>query len=242
MSERNDAKLLGEFRKLIDFCAAEPNFKPPNPICELAAMEAKYTEGMTAVADVSAKIVPFKVAVNERQQAFEDVPTLGSRIYRMAKAADASDEMLADMQTYVRKLRGGRAGKKPSDDPNTPENEAGKSHSVSQLSYGAKVEHFRNIVGLVKIEPLYTPNEDELKTVTLDAKIADLEVKNNAVSSSYVPLSNSRSFRDQLLYLADDSVVDTALLTKQYVEAAFGRNSTLYGQISGLKFDRNKRD
>ncbi len=49
MPERNDAKLMGEFRKLIDFCASEPVFNPPNPICAVAAMETKYTGGMAAV-------------------------------------------------------------------------------------------------------------------------------------------------------------------------------------------------
>ncbi len=32
MSERNDAKLMGNFRKLVDFCVSEASYNPPNPI------------------------------------------------------------------------------------------------------------------------------------------------------------------------------------------------------------------
>jgi hypothetical protein len=42
--------------------------------------------------------------------------------------------------------------------------------------------------------------------------------------------------RDQLLYLADDSIVNTARLVKAYVQAALGTQSQLYKKIKGLKF------
>ncbi len=46
-----------------------------------------------------------------------------------------------------------------------------------------------------------------------------------------MPLSQSRGTRDQLLYGNADSVVNTALLVKAYVSAAFGNSSQLYKQI-----------
>jgi hypothetical protein len=56
-----------------------------------------------------------------------------------------------------------------------------------------------------------------------------------------VPLSQARGLRDQLLYQADTSVVNTALLVKEYVKGAFGTQSQLYKQIKGLEFKRTKR-
>jgi hypothetical protein len=44
--------------------------------------------------------------------------------------------------------------------------------------------------------------------------------------------------RDQLLYLDDDSIVNTALLVKAYVKAALGTKSQLFKKIKGLKFSR----
>ncbi len=194
-----------------------------------------------AVSAVSTQIAPFKVAVNERQQAFDGIGVYGVRVRNMAKASGASAEMLADMLTYTRKLRGSRAGSIPVDNPDTPENEALNAHSVSQRSYAALVEHFRNLTNLAKNEPLYQSNETDLRTNTLDDYIANLEAKNANVASKFVPLSNFRAGRDTLLYTDADSIIDVALLVKAYVAAAFGKNSPLYNQIKGLKFKRPKR-
>ncbi len=240
MAETIDGQLLGEFRKMVDFCAAAADFDPPNPILVVAAMNAKHVDGVAAVSAISAQIAPFKVAVNERQQLYEGIGVYGVRVRNMAKALGASAEILADMLTYTRKLRGSRAGAKPVDNPDTPENEALGAHSVAQTSYAALVEHFRNIVNLAKNESSYKPNENDLKTDALDAYIVNLETKNANVAGKFVPLSNSRAFRDGFLYTNADSMVDTALLCKAYVAAAFGKNSTLYQQIKGLKFKRPK--
>ncbi len=238
MAESVDGQLLSEFRKMIDFCMADANFNPPNVILQIAQLEAKYAAGLAVVSDVSAQIAPFKVAVNERQQAFDGIGGYGVRVRNMTKASGASAEMLADMLTYTRKLRGSRAGVAPIDNPDTPENEALNTHSVSQTSYAALVEHFRNLTNLAKNEPLYQSNETDLRTNSLDDYIVNLETKNTNVANKFVPLSNSRAGRDTLLYTNSDSVVDVALLVKAYVSAAFGKNSTLYGQLKSLKFPR----
>jgi len=71
--------------------------------------------------------------------------------------------------------------------------------------------------------------------------VADLDAKNKAVSSAFVPLNQARGARDGILYLNDDSVVNRAALIKAYVAAAFGRNSQLYKAIKGLDFKRQNR-
>ena len=64
---------------------------------------------------------------------------------------------------------------------------------------------------------------------------------NSNVSTTFVPLGQARGLRDQLLYLNDDSVVNTALLAKAYVKGALGSNSQLH-QIKGLKFTRQNKE
>ena len=238
MSESNDGKILSEFFKMIGFCEADAGYNPTNPLLLIAAMTAQHTAGVAAVNDIPVKIVPYKVAVNERQQAFEGIAAYAVGIRNIAKASGASKEMLADMLTYTRKLRGSRAGEGIVDDPNTPENEALNSHSVSQRSYEAQESHFRNLVELAKVEPTYGPNENEMKISTLDAYIANLAAKNAAVASMFIPLSNARALRDGLLYTNEDSIVAVALLCKAYVRGALGADSTLYQQIKDLEFER----
>ena len=109
------------------------------------------------------------------------------------------------------------------------------------MSYDNLVGHVDGYLGVLANISAYKPNEADLKLPALQAFGDDLRAKNDAVSSTFVPLSQARGLRDQLLYQADTSVVNTALLVKEYVKGAFGTQSQLYKQIKGLEFKRTKR-
>jgi len=158
--------------------------------------------------------------------------------FRMAKASGADKPVLDDLNTYRRKLSGQRKSKVPKDNPNTPENEANKSHSASQMSYDNQIGNVDAMIALLSNISSYKPNEDELKMASLQAFVAELRAANDAVSTNFVPFSQARGVRDEVLYTGKDCVVNTALLAKAYVSAAFGSQSALYKNIKGLRFHR----
>lgn len=237
-TESGDNKLLGNFRKLIEAVSAEPNYNPANPAITKARLQSLTTDAEAAVAEVGVKEAPYRVAVNERQTEFEDVPRRIGNSFRMAKASGASKKIQDDLSGSRRKLSGQRRSKLAKDNPNTPKDEATKTHSVSQLSYDNQVGNAQNYLALLAGVDSYAPNEEELKLSSLQAFVAGLQAKNAAVNAMFVPLSQARGNRDQLLYLNDNCVVNTALLVKAYVSAAFGTRSALYKAIKGLDFRR----
>lgn len=239
MSESTDEKLMGNFRKLIDRCAADPNYKPPNPLHLIPALEAQYAAGIAAMEDIDVKLAPHKVNINERKIAYDAIPKLYRRSRSILKSTGASAEFLADAETLIRKILGKRKAPTIKDNPATPENEAAAQHSAAQLSYESILGHVRAYNALVKNEPLYTSNETDLKTTALDATADDLEAKNNAVSASFPPVSQSRALRDQLLYDNSNNIVDTALKVKEYTKAM--PDDTLYKSIKSLKFPRQQK-
>jgi len=247
-SESGDMKLLGNFRKLIDHVSAETTYKPSNDDLKPTALEARFTAANAAAGDISANMAHFKAAVNDRQSAYDDLDPIVMRSRNMLKASGADKAVLANAETHVRKLLGRRKSPKAKPDPNaapaganTPAAAAGKTHSTAQLSFDNKVGNFDAFIEVVAGVTDYKPNEADLKVAALRALSNDLKLKNNAVSGAFVPLSQARGTRDQLLYEAEDSVVNTALLVKAYVSAAFGTSSQLYKQIKGLKFTRSPK-
>ncbi|MBC8031306.1 MAG: hypothetical protein H7Z16_14425 [Pyrinomonadaceae bacterium] len=243
-TESGDMKLLGNFRKLIDHVSVDPAYNPTNPNITKTALETLYTSGQAVATDVNTKSAPYKVAVNNRQTKFEDVPRRTGSAFRMAKASGADKSILDDLDSSRRRLSSPRKAKPPKDDPNTSGTEAtatSATHSTSQMSYDNQVGNVESFVALLSNIPSYNPNEAELKVVALQAFAAELKAANNAVSASFVPLGQARGARDQVLYTAPDSVVNTALLVKAYVSAAFGTQSQLYKQIKGLKFERKSQ-
>lgn len=237
-SESGDNKLLGNFAKLIDIATADPDYNPSNPRITKTGLQSSLTASQAAVADIGVKSAPNKVAVNECQAEFETLPGIVRGSKNMAKASGADKRIQDDLDTYARKVVGTRKSEKAKDDPNTPENEAAASHSASQLSRENQIGNFGNFVTLLSNITSYAPNEAGLKISALQAKVASLKAKYEAVSTTFVPLSQARGTRDQLLYLNEDCVVNTALLVKAYIKAAFGTQSQLYKSIKGLEFHR----
>jgi hypothetical protein len=133
-----------------------------------------------------------------------------------------------------------KAELKAAGDASAAEPESEKQRSASQLSYDNRVGHIRGYLGVLGTVSSYKPNEADLKLPALNDFVDKLQAKNDAVSSTFVPLSQARGLRDQLLYQADNSVVNTALMTKEYVKGAFGTKSQLYKQIRGLEFKRRR--
>ena len=244
-TESGDMKLLGNFRKLIDHVSVETTYKPSNDDLKPAALEARYTAALATTQDVPASMAAYKAAINDRQSAYDALDRIVMRARNMLKASGADKNTLDNAETHVRKLLGRRKTAKAKADPNaatadpkTPAPAAAATHSASQLSFDNKAGNFDAFIEVVATVADYKPNEADLKVTALRALSNDLKSKNNAVSSTFAPLSQARGKRDQLLYEAEDSVVNTALLVKAYVSAAFGTSSQLYKQIKGLKFDR----
>jgi len=244
-TEAGDLKLLGNFRKLIDFLTAEPTYTPPNPTLAIAAMETQYTAALASVHDVGIKLAPNKAAISARQIAYELLSPLVMRSRNVLKAAGVSQNILDDAETIVRKVLGRRKTPKPkaatpapNAGPNAPPSEGDGTHSASQQSYENQLGNYRALLAIYSTVPEYKPNDPSLKLTALTAFADELHARNNAVSATFVPLSQARGVRDQLLYLSPDCVVNAALLAKAYVAGELGTKSNIYKQIKGLKFER----
>lgn len=240
-SEGGDQKVLGNFRKLIDEVSAEPAYDPANNKHKITTLEAQYTAGAAAVAAVAAAKAPNKLAITDRETMFGGLRPLAVRSRNYLRASGAPTGVVADADIFIVKLSGGRKSPKVKDNPNAPEgdgNGSGGSSSASQMSYENQVGNFRSYIELVKNISEYNPNEADLKVTALTAFSAELVTKSNAVSTTTATLNQARGVRDQLLYLSDDSIVNTAKLVKAYVQAALGTASQLYKKIKGLRFDR----
>jgi hypothetical protein len=118
---------------------------------------------------------------------------------------------------------------------------------------------FRTLIDLVSANPDYQPAHSALASAALNAQYAaasaavqDEEDKQSAYMSiprrpgskddipSFVsePRKQASARVRQLLYDGDNSVVDTALLVREYVKNAFGTESQLYQQIKRLEFKK----
>ena len=199
-------------------------------------MIAQHTAGDTSLAAVIPKNTDFNTKVNLRVAAFSDVRVLATRLLAALQATDASAQTIADAKTFNNKIQGKGASKPNTpQDPNAPPPE---TISVSQQSYDQIIQHLSGLKSVLESEPSYAPNEVDLQIVSLDAKIADLTTKNNAVAKVYAAVSNARIARDKILYTDENSLFETAKDVKVYVKAVFGASSPEYAQVRGIEIKK----
>lgn len=239
MSEVGHARNAANLGQMIAFVTSYgTDYDPTNPSITIAALGAKKTAADGSIDDVTAALGPFKMVVNDRQEAFEGIRKLTTRVINAFAASGAPQKDIDDARTFKRKIDGTRA-QTLVDDPETPEDES-QGNSVSQQSYVQLVEHLDNFIQVLIDSGSYAPNETEIQITALQAYSSDLKAANAAVANAIPPLSNARIARNEILYAEGTGLVDVALLVKKYVKSLYGADSPQYKQISGLQFTRYK--
>jgi hypothetical protein len=215
-------------------------YVPSNTDLLPAALKAELDLERDLLKKVNQKAAPWIIAVNAREEAIKDLSTLCRRIYESAGASKASAKFVADVQSLVKKITGVRVSPKivmTTEPTPTPTDASIKQISASQMGINNRLNHFDKLIQLIKTEPLYAPNETDLKTTALAIKYTAIADANSAVIAALPALDNARIELKERLYKASGGA-DLSSKVKKYVRSAFGPSSPQYKQISGLKFTK----
>jgi hypothetical protein len=239
-SETGHAKNVANFQDLIAFVTGYgATYNPNKNALKLPQLTALYTASQASLADVITKNTAYNNKVNERVLAFKDLKSLSTRLINALQTTDALPPKIADAKVFNKKIQGIRV--KAVETPNDPNAPAPNTISTSQQSYDQQIQHFAGIISVLQSEASYAPNENDLKVTTLTAKQADLTAKNNAVSTAYTNVSNSRIARDTTIYSTDTGLFDVAAEVKKYVKSVFGATSPQFAQVKGIVFTKKKK-
>lgn len=242
MSEQGHAKNLENMKRARTFAAGwAAKYAPSNPLLSTSNFDSIINAAEPALGAVIAAKTPYRNATAAAQDAFDPLSELVTRVMLALKASGAPASVVEDAKTYARKIKGQRKSAKPKDDPASPDfDESAAAGSSSQMSRQQRIESLNNLISLLQSQPLYKPNETELKVETLAALAADLQAKTDAVQTTFVALSNARAARDQIFYDEQTGLVAAGRLFKKYVES-FGRTSPEWNQIKDLEFKDSRR-
>jgi hypothetical protein len=247
-SEIGHAKNVANFEDLISFCTGYGTaYNPTKNSIKIAAMNTLQTTSRNSLQTVKSTKTAFDNATNSREIAFENLKKLCTRVVNAMGATDATKQAVADAKTINNKIQGKRANNKknppivPPADSTTPPAPEVLQISVSQQSYDSLIENFGKLIVSVTAEPLYIPNETDLKVTALNTLLTNLKTTNTAVINATPAYRSALISRNTLLYQPDLGLVDTAFEVKKYVKSVFGAKSQQYEEISGLQFKRLKK-
>ncbi|WP_130734506.1 hypothetical protein [Flavobacterium sp. J27] len=238
--ETGHAKNVANFQELITFVTAYGTaYNPSKESLKLPQLNALKIAAETQLLDVIAKNTAYNNAVNERINAFSGLRIYATRLLNALQTTNATNETIGNAKSFNRKMQGKKAG--TSQIENNLENPAPKTISSSQQSYDQLIQHLAGLKSILETETSYTPNETDLQVASIQAKIVDLQLKNTTVVAAYTTISNARIARNEILYNANESLVETAKDIKQYIKSVYGASSPQFAQVKGIMFTKPRK-
>ena len=248
-SETGHAKNVANFEVLISSCIGfGPLFNPSKNSLKPPQLQATLTAAKNVLQSVKTYGTAFENARNAREitLAPSALKKYCTRIFNALSSTDATILTINDAKAINRKIQGGRAGSKktqsftPPVEGTTPTPPEVNEISVSQQSYDSLIDNFAKLVVCLAAEPLYIPNETDLKVAALNSALTTYKTLNTAVINASTPYKNSLISRFSILYQDNTGLVDTALEVKKYVKSVFGATSLQYKQVSKIPFKKYK--
>jgi hypothetical protein len=229
----NTIKNMQAFTRLIGYCTGYGGkYNPGRQTLQVEELQAQLEAVRQVLEEVKETKVHFYDEVNERKQAFDELPKLAASVIRALKAYGASGEKMADARLYFRNITGRRAAKPI--EPEATVQPLPVRRSQMQLAYVNKADWFEQLVQTASTQPGYQPNEPELSIEGLNSKVKELHACNQRVVDARVAWSNARVKREKLILDKEQSMMMTARAVKDYLGAIFGFNSLEYGQVKGI--------
>jgi len=240
-SEVGHAVNVAHFQELITGCESiGATYNPANSRLSITDLNTQLTAAQAALLTVQATKSELIIEINDRQEAFENLQKLATRIINALTAITSDPRIIADARSIIHKIRGVRA--KNHVEQTVPEEETHHLVSVSQVSYTNQIQHFSALIELLRVVPDYTPNEGDLRLTALEAYLQQMQTANTRLQPKYFAYEAALDHRDQLLYNPESGVVETAKKVKSYVKSVFGADSPMFKTLNEINFKTFKRD
>lgn len=238
ISEFGYAKNLANFESLIILIKVlGPSYNPSKESIKVPAMEALLQEGKNSFKAFNSTKSDYSIAVDAQQKAFKPLNPLITRVNSALKTSDSTPENHRTAQTIIRKLQGRRAVAKLTEEEKKALEAEGKTVnqiSVSQMGYTNRLDHFEQFISFLSSIPGYTPNEEDLKTTSLNNLLSELRTKNLDVTSFITQLNMIRATRNEVFKNPETGIVKVASDAKTYVKSVFGATSSQYKHIAKI--------
>jgi hypothetical protein len=233
-SETGYAKNASNLDSLISsLAAAGTKYNPARADTGIPALKLLSVNTWIGVKGVNDNEKLENQAIANRQIQLGDYKKFATLIINALSGSGASKQKIAEATTINRRIQGIRASGKAK--PALEGAEAPKTHSISQASYDGILENFKSLVGTLKTEPLYMPNEPEITIAAIDTYIVNLQNNNKAVNDATAATSVARTQRDAILFDAHVGLYDIVTAVKKYLRSVPALRDT-YDAVVKLKF------
>lgn len=252
-NETGHKKNEANFGKLIAKCLGfGALYKPSNKMLEIFFLTTMHMQAQGILDALKTSRRALATATNTRNAMSKPVKGLATRVINSLASTGASEKTVKDTRSIVNKLQGIRTGPEPTVEAQVPggatagdtgENTSisPKTISISQQSFDMMMDNLARLITLLLSEPLYQPNEADLRIDALQKLYDNLVEANNKVIEATTVYENDLIKRDKFFYSPKTGMVDVALDVKKYAISIFSANSPEYKMVRSLTFRNIER-
>lgn len=239
-SEIGHIKNIENFYDLIQICNRYgADYNPTATDIQIPNLQTSYETFVEKQDQVNQAFANLTGKINDRQYTFEKLRPLTSRVLTALEVATDDKKLVADARKFGNKIQGRAPKVKTNDNEEGQETKEPKSNS--QQSFDKLIEHFENILHLLRTVPNYTPNETELTILELTNFLEEMKTVDKQYVEGNVPYRKALTERDNTLYDEKKGVVALAKRVKLYVKSIYGSTSLEFKEINKLQFRTKKR-
>lgn len=267
--ETGHAKNVASLEELIAYCIGFGNkYQPSKDRIQIPNLQQQLADARAHLDAVRDKFVAYNTVRLARKAAFKNLETFSTRILNAFIVSDASDELIANVRSVVRKIQGIRISKLlndtnqntdvittkrennadsstfDSENGNTTENNSKKkrkNNSAAQTSFDQLIEHVSKLIAFLQTELTYQPNEKELQVQSLITRLNIMRTTNSSVLQYYAEWDYAMLLRDEFFYQDKTGLCDTAKDVKNYVKSVYGATDPSYRLVSKIPFKKRRK-
>lgn len=229
LHETGHAKNVAGFLCLIAYCKNLGSvYNPSNSILTFEHLEAFYRIALEKITAVETQKALFTTNISNRKRSFENLKPFATKIINAFAVSGVDRQTLEVAKSINKKIQGVLL--KNND----------QTYPASQQSYDRKLEHFEALIEILAQNPVYNPNEEELKITSLQGKLRDMKTQNQNLMRSHDKYNEALTERNQTLYDPETGLVSVSKKVKQYIKSVFGANSEQYHQLVTIEFKVRK--
>lgn len=231
------------FEKLVGICTGfGGKYNPGRQNLRVENLSDILMQARNKMLQASVTKTDYENAQNDREDAFNDIRALASRILAELKSTGATPQTIEDAAAVVRKIRGQQFSRKSGIESasvnSEPVTQIPARKPVSGKNFGTITANLEKLIQTLATEPMYQPANAELQLNALQAKLAELRRANAAVVKTYSDWMQARMARTEFFSEGVNSLHSIAMAVKQQVKATFGFGSEAHAAVLKIRFTK----
>ena len=231
--ETGNAKNVANFQKLIEQITVYQKYNPPVENLKLESLNNLYTAALASLTTLEDKRNANKNAIHLRQQQFENLRSISTRILNHIEILGVPAGTLEQAKSLNRLLHGVSKRKITATEEGEQEQ---KTASTSRQSYTQLADNFSKLLQLITSITNYAPNTEDLKIESLNTYSTNLVNSTKEVDKTAAEFNTKLIERNNILYAEGTGLYSIAQNIKKYVKSVYGSNAQEYAKVAKIKF------